>query len=154
MPLGYFIADILIVAAIFLWSDVIGPEETPAIQPPGKGGLSTSNKTPRNSGKLPLRDLHASDVALIDRDLFLSSFQRQAQVELLSCLRHWRQSPAELAVSGTLFKKTGRLNHLKASDTSLELPKCAVTAVDNMLFDNITPAMNRETIDLQWRIDW
>ena len=147
----------VIAIILSLWSSVIGDDEpmTPLSTLEGSEPVQTTPDKPKTSpgrrigrGHLPLKPGGGLDI-----QAFQASFKRQAGAELLACFRQWKPSPDTLGVTAEL-NKSGRLSHFAPLDSAKGLPDCAMTMVAAMDFTPLAKELERETMTIQWRIDW
>ncbi len=147
----------LLLIGMLFWSSRIGddpsvPDDTSPlhVQTPS-GSKATSATSGRSS---PPRELLpvAPDGGL-DRRTFILAFKRQADFELIACLKAWEVSPGSVAVSAVLDQQ-GQLRHLNSLDPARPLPSCAEEAITAMHFAASGRQLLRPTVVLQWRIDW
>jgi hypothetical protein len=141
---------------LLLWSTLIGedvpwpdpgpaPAETP---PPVNEGVPGPRGGKSGRDRLPLRDESG-----IDTRAFVAAFKRQAQETLVPCLKAWRPSPDFVGVTA-LLDRTGRLKHLQSLNPAKDLPSCATEATEAMDFVPLAKTLKRDSVTLQWRIDW
>ena len=156
-------AGLALVGMLFLlFSTDIGPEPplpplAPVVEgtPAAPAQASSAPKGPRQ------RTGTRSDRALLptkgetglDRVAFLAAFKRQAQEALLPCLRGFKPSPASLPVTATL-DKAGHLLQTAPLSAAEAVPACFAPAVAVMHFEGVAAGLTRNTVGIQWRIDW
>lgn len=143
-----------------LWSDSIAddvphPQEIEQIAKPTSPPQSPESTKNLRAPRFPRGTLPTADGSGVNRKAFLAAFHRQANTELDSCFRLVAPSPSSITLVATL-NKFGTLSNLHALDTShrSSLPECLRTNILKMDFANAAKSMTRETVTVEWRIDW
>ncbi len=151
---------VLLWIAIF-WALMIGPEFPEALGPEAPSVAEVPPPPPRRVGQAPahgkLASFQTDAPPPIDREAFIASFRRQAQTEALRCLRDAAPGPASLHVAATLLK-AGKLKNLRAVGVpgagTEPLPGCLGPAVEKMDFAPVAAALEVDSHELMWRLDW
>jgi hypothetical protein len=140
---------------ILLYPEVIGEEEVFRVQPIAEPVIeSIQPKIPNGpSQRYQQRTFRDKKPDYVDKEAFLESFKRQAQLELMACLSDWQTSPSFIVLQGTIGKN-GSLFNVKPIPPDLGLPPCIVESIEAMDFSTLTGSMEEKSHQIQWKIDW
>lgn len=154
------IVSYLVLLIALMWSTEIGPEQPMPIElPPENHNVAPESAKPATppptikGSSRPRDQIPVDPWATIDRQSFLRAFKRQAAMALTPCLNEWLASPQWLTVAATLTR-SGQLKNPISLDQRQPLPACAIEAIEAMNFSAIGDSMRRDSVTLQWRIDW
>ena len=151
-----FIDFVLLMVILFYSSDIGDEQSLPEENSPVTEKVSaqkTNTVVPSKGRKTPRGVFPTDPLSAVSRQAFLLAFKRQAEVELLSCLKTWLPSPESITIAATLYQE-GYLRSPVSLESRHLLPDCAVSAIEKMDFKNIGAQLKHPTVTLQWRIDW
>lgn len=146
----HLLLDGIILLLVALWPEMIGPEE---MVPLGDGEPTVTRPALKGGGAFPLDDFDQDKIPQVDKEQFRISFKRQADAELIPCLKDWRLSPMSILVAANLHRH-GKLLQIRTIGDEQEFPPCALKAMEKMDFSHLTTKMRRAHVAMQWRLDW
>lgn len=146
--------DCIIGVILLLWPGIIGPEIIL------QGTYGEEKKTPTQKNEkfqlpdtFPLKKKSHRQSVDIDEAVFLLSFKRQAQKELVSCLNASKMEHNSFVLQGRL-SKTGKISQIISPFQNDQLNTCIVKSIEDMHFENLTRDINTDYVQISWRVDW
>ena len=114
--------------------------------------VPTVTPAPRGQAPPPHLPFHSWDNPNFDRDAFLASFKRQANLGLTDCLANANLTERAFSASASL-SRNGRLSEIRWNNEE-PLPKCVQASIHAMDFHSQAERLTTPKLEIQWRVDW
>lgn len=112
---------------------------------PGTSEIKLQSKT--------LPKVNSQEFGSVEREIFISAFERQAARELVPCLNESVGVHGSLTFTARLHRK-GRLSAVRIVSPTDARATCIVEAVNRMAFFAAGHSMNKDSLEVKWRFDF